>query len=268
MNATEPSQEKPGLIRGKYVLAGLLLTLAIVAWAWREVDHRVRQSLAIDTAPLLWDERATWPTPPVSHTTLEKPVSNYAPAPTQEKWRTVTLHISALEEQTIKRCAELAAGDHFTEQATGDELAAIVEQYPYPKMFYPRWLLAQWQSLHGEEAVAADNFRGAFADAPAVLIVPYVDPAGVAAADLSVGTIVIACDQADGKTIDQTLKLVYPGLNTDATGRVYLPLYHTMLRAADLPQPPGYQCHYSSYQWFEFPGRVAGLRPAVVTKIW
>ncbi len=264
MSESDTTRDKPGLIRGKVVLAGLLLTLVIVALLWREVDHRVRQSLAIDTAPLRWDQRAGWPTPPVSHTTLEKPVSNYAPAPTQEKWRTVTLDISPLEEQTIKRCAELAASDSFTEQATGDELQSIVAQYPYPKMFYPRWLLAQWQSLHGEETVAAANFQQAFTDAPAVLIVPYVDTTGTAIADLEIGTIVIACDRADGKSVDQTLKLVYPKLTTDAAGRVYLPVYHTMLRAADLPQPPGYQCRYGSYQWFEFPGRVAGLRPAVV----
>ena len=69
---------------------------------------------------------------------------------------------------------------------------------------------------------------------------------------------------ANGEEIDQTLRLVYPRLTTDATGRVYLPVFHTILRFADLPTPDGLHCRYGDYQWFEFPGKVAQLRPAVV----
>jgi len=265
MTTVAGQHEKPGLINGKYILLALLVTVVGCAAFWLVTNAWVRRSLVVTDEPLDYAARAAWPTPPVKHTTMEIPVSNYMPTGPQAKWKTVNLGLSPLERELVDETAALADGAAFTGDATRERLSQITDQYP--RLWYPRWLLGQWHALRGDAAEADRHFDEAFRLAPAALLIPYVDPAGDPMAGLPVGTIALACDQADGETIDQSLRLVYPSLTTDDTGRVYLPAYHTILRFADWPQPAGYQAQLGAeYQWFEFPGKLAQLRPSVVWK--
>lgn len=257
--------DKPGLINGKLILLALGLTLVACAAFWVVTNALVRESLAIQEEPLHYAQRASWPTPPVKHTTMELPISNYAPSGPQEKWKKINLELSPLERDLIDESATLAGSDGFTDDATRARLVEITDRYP--RLWYPRWLLGHWHALHGTTDEADRLFNEVFKLAPATLMIPYENPAGRAMVDLPVGTITLACDQADGKTIDQTMHLVYPQLVTDDAGRVYLPVFHTILRFVDFTEPAGYHAHLGSdYQWFEYPGKVAQLRPTVVWK--
>ncbi len=269
-----PKDERRGLIDGRYVIAMLFLTVVVLpAIVWGTLQW-VRTELAIEQPPLSWAQRADWPSPPISRTSLERPASTMGYSHDKGKWEDLAFQVSTREEQVIKRCAAIAGtvpdahatGDGqvptFSSAAARDELESFVQQHP--QMFYPRYLLGTWHRLFGDAEAAAPHYEQAFAHAPAVVKQRYVDPADEPLGSFYVGTWELACDRVIDGELDQTLKLLYPELETDASGWVYLPVYDTVYRATKLPEPPGYRVRYQISGWFRFPGRLGTLKRAVV----
>jgi hypothetical protein len=61
------------------------------------------------------------------------------------------------------------------------------------------------------------------------------------------------------------LQLLYPNLETDAEGYVYLPVYDTVYRATSMTYPDGHGARYPSLGWFKAASRIGVLPQVVVT---
>jgi hypothetical protein len=268
-------------VNGKFILLALVLTACVVPLITWGVLRAVERAMAIDQPPLVWAERASWSSPPIKVATLEDRPSNYSMRQPTSKWKSLDFAVAPEVEAAVHAGAAIAwAADRdpaawAADENVGSELAAAAAAQP--DFFYPHYLLGSWHRLRGEADAADEHFTRAFALAPAVIKIRYIDPNDQPMVGLEVGTIEITCDRVFAvptdpddpdsprvNELDQTLKLVYPALETDTMGAVYLPIFHTVYRATNLPQPPGYRAQYRWDGWFQFPGRIGAPRPTVV----
>lgn len=281
---TAPRPERTRTISGKLVLLALLITACLVPFVTWATLRKVERDMAISQPPLSWAQRAAWPTPPIKVTTLERSRLNYGGYhPAVSKWKSLDFAVSPGVETMVKRAAALAAvtmpdapaaadADAFTSDAVRAELEQLAAEHP--DEFYPPYLLGSWHRLRGDQEQADAWYEKAFALAPAVIKLRYVDAADHPMRDLPVGTIEVTCDrviddpatEVEENVLDQTLKLVYPDLVTDKTGSVYLPCFHTVYRMTAWPPPPGYKAQHRVEGWFEFPGRIGSPKPTIVWK--
>ena len=249
---------------GRLILAGTAVgcvVLFFVVWAsLRSVEHHLR-----DNRPELhWQNRADWLAPAVIRTTLVKPnAANAQYTYNKPRYRDPGLTLPPDEEQAVLALADLARAPDFS---TDTARQGVLQLAGSGENFYAQYLLATLHELNGETDEANAAYQRATNLAPKILVVQYNDPTGNPVPHLKLGRIEIGCDRVTdgGQTLDQRLVLVYPAQQTDAAGRVYLPLYHTTARPVVLPQTDGYTITYTPPEgWFDLPSHV-GMITAIV----
>lgn len=262
---TTRRQEKPGLIPGRWVLlATLAMALAVPVAVW--VSLQVYGYGESNDKPILvWAERAEWKAPLAKPTVLgeqEGPTPPFEARP-----RTELPFVMDEDESKQVRELSLVAWALVSQDDNGAAGAVQRAAAEHPAMFYPKMLLALISQHNGDDAAAQRLFAEAFAAAPAAVRLQYVDESHQPIAGLELGVIEIVCAQMQDNNIDETCRLVYPWLVTDGDGWVYLPVYDSVYRVAELPQTSGRRIEYRMPGWFEFPGRVGTLPTAVVRRI-
>ena len=266
MNVSDSSNEaaRGATIQGKWILLMLgLFALLVVVGSWSAIEWAKARRAA--EPALDWSQRINWPSSPVVSTSLEQ--TGMAKIFEGGQYRNLSFHISQQEEQLVHQLADLATQGEAalkTEQAgqTIKRLAAA-----NPEQFYAQWMLGTWHRLSGRPHEAAEAYQRAFGEVPGVLKLQYVDGEGNPMANLDIGTLMVECNRVENHTLDSSLHLVFPALVTDEAGFVYLPVYHTIYRLLQMPQPVGYRARYPALAWFDFPGRFGTLPQVVVQPI-
>lgn len=265
VNESEKRREIGGLVSGKRVLLVSLVALSLVPVATWATLRKVEADLAINHPPLSWAQRADWPSPPIKRVSLERPRSMYGGRTSDSKWRNLEFNVSPAIAAATHAAHELAfAPEAFASAAAREQLEALAAEHP--DYFYPPYLLGTWHRIQGDSEAADRYYEQAFALAPAVIKLRYVDPGDRPIADFEIGPAEITCDRVIDGELDQTLKLAFPHLVTDDRGTVYLPVFDAVYRASLLPRPQGYGTQYRFEGWFEFPGRIGTPKPAIVWK--
>lgn len=115
----EPRTSHSRSISGKWVLLALLVTLCLLPLITWVTLRQVEEALAIDTPPLSWAERATWPSPPIKRLTLERSQSPgyYATG----RWRPFEFSFGTATVQAI----EHAGRERLAAAKTDEERSAI-----------------------------------------------------------------------------------------------------------------------------------------------
>ncbi|MFA9476896.1 hypothetical protein ACERK3_01185 [Phycisphaerales bacterium AB-hyl4] len=263
MTSDHPERGRP--VKGVWVLlalfGGALLLVPLATWA----TLRWVESGLIETPRLNWNDRERWRNTPVRWTTVER--QGLAVSANRGPWRELDFNLSSHEEAVLRQCIVLArmAEDDleaFTQPGMGSMLQQLARQAP--QSFYPSYLLGTWHRLRGESEPANAAYRASFERAHGVVKQRYVTTDNQPLAGQVVGTFELSHARSDGQRLDDTLVLVYPALETDRRGFVYLPVYDTLYRISRPPQPTDYHVRYDAETWFDFPDRVGTLRPAVV----
>ncbi len=262
MRPRQPSanKDKPNLIDGRLLLAGSALGCVIlffIVWGTiRSVEQHVHDSRPV----LTWANRATWHAPAVIKTTLVKPnAANVQYTYNKPRYRDPGFVISPEEEQAVLTLAKLAASPGFTNDTTR---RAVLQHARSQQNFYAHYLLAAWHQLNNDPHAADAEYQHAITNAPKIIVIRYTDAQGNPIPNLKLDRIEIGCDRVtnEGTTLDQRLVLIYPHQETDATGRVYLPVYNTTYRPVSLPQPDGYHITYAPAEgWFKLPTRLGTI---------
>lgn len=267
VNESAKWQEIGGLVSGKLVLLVSAIALSLVPLITWATLRKVEADLAVNQPPLSWAERGDWASPPVKRVTLERPTSMYGGRGGESKWRDLDFNVSPAIETATHTAHQLATagGAAFASDATREQLEALAAEHP--DFFYPPYLLGTWHRVHGNVAEADRYYEEAFAEAPAVIKLRYIDPGDAPVTDFALGDAEITCDRVIDGELDQTLKLAYPALTTDEYGTVYLPAFHAVYRATRLPRPEGYGAQYHLEGWFEFPGRIGTPRAAMIWRL-
>jgi len=265
---TPKPRDKPNLIDGRLVIAatalGCVILFFIVWGSIRSVEQHVK-----DHRPVLtWADRTNWHAPSVIQTTLVKPnVANAQYTYNKPRYRDPGFELSPVGVQAVLACAELAVSLKFTDETTKWQL---YEQQHTEAEFYADYLLATWHELNNDPITAGTQYQNAITLAPKIIVIRYADAQGNPVPNLKLDRIEIGCDRVtdEGQTLDQRLVLIYPHLETDATGRVYLPVYNTTYRPVYLPQPDGYHVTYTPTEgWFTLPTRLGGLSATVDNRV-
>ena len=272
IDATTPTRkQRPApRIKGPWAVAATLSLFLIVPtvtyalWAWVSPGFAESNDDATAAAGTLdFASRGTWPRNQfTTFKSLERgPMSA---ARTNQTYRDFGFHVAPGTQHALNRAAALAGDEaSFTEGATREALETLAEQHP--DLFYPRFLLGTWHRLQGDAAEAERHFTEAFDRAPAALVRRYTaGGSSQPAADAPVPTLAVGVDQVIDDELDRSVVLVYPFLQTDADGFVYLPVYKTILRLADPAAPSGFTPTEEKPQWFTFYGHVGRLSDAAL----
>lgn len=249
--ATQHGHPAKGIPGPVMILGSVLgcVVLFFIVWATlRSVEHHLDAS----RPDLVWADRADWHTPSVTETTLVKPnAANAQYTYNKPRYRDPEFVISVEEEQTVLACADLALSPDFTNDTTRQ---GVLQHAGDKTLFYPQYLLGLWHQQNANPRDAEACFQHAIDNAPIILVIQYTDANGKPVPALKLDRVEIGCDRVthEGQTLDQRLVLVYPHLETDATGRIYLPVYDTTYRPVHLPQPDGYTIKYTPDEgWFK-----------------
>lgn len=252
-------RDRRGLFAGRFVLLVLgLVVIAVMVSGWMVLRF---STAVMDERPALsWAERADWPQRPVRETTLA--ASGVQRLFTGAEWRELSLSVPEAEERAVAELAELARSEAFTQDATRDRIEQLLAEQP--ELFYASYLLATWHRVHGNDAEAEAHYQRAFAEAPGALRQPFVTPHYQGLSHLEVGSIEIVCYRATAGEVDDTLRLVFPELETDANGHIAVPVYKSVLRIAERDEPAGLEARHADPEHFQFPGRIGTLPAAMV----
>ena len=260
LKRAHPAKGVPGPVM---ILGSALgcVALFFVVWATlRSVEHH----LSASRANLVWADRATWAAPAVIETTLVKPnAANAQYTYNKPRYRDPGFELTPKDEAMILSTTELARSADFQSIAT---LAGIVMHTPASADFYNDYLIATWHRLHGRDELADAYHQWSVNNAPRTLVIQYNDTQGNPVPGLKLDRVEIGCDRVthEGQTLDQRLVLVYPHLQTDVAGRIYLPVYDTTYRPVYLPQPDGYKADYTPDEgWFKLATRTGALHAIV-----
>lgn len=268
MPDTEPTADRsatphkavpgPVIILGSAV--GCVVLFFIVWVSLRAVEHHI----SARRADLNWAQRATWSAPAVIETTLVKPnAANAQYTYNKPRYRDTGFVLTDDNESRALKAVELAKSPDFQSLGT---LADIVMHTAAPNDFYTDFLIAAWHRLHGRNELADTYLQWSVNHAPRVLVIQYHDTQGNPVANLKLDRVEIGCDRVThtGQSLDQRLVLVFPYLQTDAAGRVYLPVYDTTYRPVHLPQPDGYKASYTPDEgWFKLAAKLGRIDATV-----
>lgn len=255
-NPAHPVKGIPGPVMIFASLLGCVVLFFVVWWTLRSVEHHVRDS----RPPLAWADRAAWHAPAVIETTLVKPnAANAQYTYNKPRYRDPGLVIPKSEEKAVLACAQHALSPDFPDEPTR---RGVLQHAGADNQFYLQYLLGTWHRLNNHHDEADTHYQRATDLAPNILVIQYTDTNGHPLAHLQLGRVEIGCDRVTdgGETLDQRLVLVYPHLQTDAAGRVYLPVYATTYRPVYLPQPDGYDITYAPNEgWFKTATRLGAI---------
>jgi hypothetical protein len=250
MTTAEPAPKTAARRWRRWLLPALIVTVAVGAAVY----------IFIPVHPLNWAERHDWDPTPVRETDLKSTFG--------KGWRNLSFTLSLDEEAAVNECVTLAQRNNsmlngktrFAEPEVRQQLEAILRRHP--NFFYAEYLLAMWHRNDGSAEEAERYQRLAIAHAPVVLIQSYVSAYGPPLANMDVGRIEIECNRVQNGNLNPSLRLVFPGCETDEHGRVYLPVFDTVYRLSSISYPEGYELVVPSLGWFE--SRKVGLLPTAV----
>ena len=257
-----PHKAVPGPV---IILGSALGCVALFFIVWATL-RGVERHLGASRANLKWADRATWTAPAVIETTLVKPnAANAQYTYNKPRYRDPGFELTPEDETRALAAAGLARSIDFQNIAT---LADIVMHTTAPNDFYTDFLTATWHRLHGRRELADAYHQWSVNKAPRILVIQYNDTQGNPVPNLKLDRVEVGCDRVihEGQTLDQRLVLVFPYLETDAAGRVYLPVYDTTYRPVFLPQPDGYKADYTPDEgWFK-PAAKLGRIDAIIRR--
>jgi hypothetical protein len=264
LSEVNPPNERGGFFSGKRILL-LTLSLVIIVPAVTFLAYELAsRDLAGADRPLDWDNRRQWTGLDTTPVTFRRGMMSSARS--GKTFEDFGFHLDAETKKTVQRCAALArkARDGFASDDVRRRLEA--HQNDQPELFYPRYLLGTWHRVNGNADKARAHYRAAFERAGAAIVTPYVDPSGKPATNTAVGTRAVAIDQVINDKLVQDVQLIYPHLQTDEAGRVYLPVFgDTPYRFAD-PDNPAATQPGTVRGWFTFPGRVGRVEPVTYSE--
>lgn len=249
--ATDAPHDVPKLVSGRKVLlfsavfllvATFLATWGTLRWVESDLSH---------VPTLQWANRQDWHTLRVQWVELVPPPGPRPPF--ESKYRNIL--IDAAPEQ-LDAVATLAG---VSDVAEASDLRAMLEAHP--DVFYGWYLLGLAEQQAGDGDTAEQAFARATKLAPAALVIPFQNDAGGPAADLILPLIVIHCGQKRDGELDDSVRLIYRNVTTDAQGQVYLPVYSVPCLVAEVQAPAGTTVVTPWPGWFTFPGQ-AGQVPA------
>ena len=247
--------ERPGTaIRGPWMIL-ITLGIALLAPLVTLLVYRASDDPSADiaaAAPLVWAERAAWPQNQfVAYKSMERGMMSAAR--TNEKYKDLGFHVEPPLQAELLRLAELARQPAPTFAAPGTRARLDRGVTDTGGHFYAHFLRAAWHRLNGDAAAAEIDRAAAFAVAPAVLLTgPALD---------GTDTLAFAADQVVDDLLDRSLVLVYPFLQADDAGLIYVPVYKTILRRADPAVPAGVAEVDEHPRWFTWFGRAGRIPP-------
>jgi hypothetical protein len=184
-------------------------------------------------------------------------------------WKNLDFTVTPEEEDRVFRLVTLSREVRhkvdgvirFDRLAVRDSLEEILEEDP--DFFYTEQLLGTWYRRNGFDERADEYFRRALQHAPVILVIRHVDEDGRPLEGLSLSHVSIECNRVENRSLDPSLELDFPSLETDDGGCIYLPVYDTVLRRTSISFPHGYQVEHGSPGHFEIRGRVGRLADAL-----
>ncbi len=249
MNPEPPEHEPRGFSGKKVLLISLVACIAIPLVAFY-IPVLLIESNKTPEAALDWAQRGTWEIVPTRPRVLRW---GDTPRPPFEGREVDELPFAITEQEATEVMAWSDAAD------TPHDGSAE------PTGFYTHYLSGRRAAEAGQDDAAQRHFEQAFAAAPQVLVWRFTDPDGEPFANRRVGTIELVMMRMRDGELDDTLRLRYPRLETDARGRVWLPVYATVYSLGDGTRwAEGIQVDHGLTPWFESPGKVGSLPDAVV----
>jgi|GEM_PF-2657276 beta-lactamase regulating signal transducer with metallopeptidase domain len=190
--------------------------------------------------------------------------------------RNLPFQIDADEEAVLAECQSVAFeyfhtrrdGPVFLEDAARDRLEAVLKQRP--GYFYAQYLLGSWHRMNGNLEEGRRLTEQALRTAPAVLTQRCHFGNDDPLVGVEIPRMEIECNRvrdADG-AINQTLKLTFIGLITDANGEIHMPVYDTVYRLSSRSYPAGYDTESKSLGFFETNARIGVIPHVLVWKRW
>lgn len=189
---------------------------------------------------------------------------------TGRAWEDLPFDLPADEAADVATCEVLARRlftsvedvVQFDRADTREALEAILVRRP--KLFYAEALLGTWHQRAGDDATAQAHAERAEVLAPAVLVQRFQYDDGQPLAGAVIRSFELECNRVKNGSLDPSLKLLYVGLVTDASGDIRLPAYRTVWRTNSMAHPPGFDVTFPPLGWFVSRGKVGLLPPAVV----
>lgn len=262
--STDALQERPNLASGKLLIAITLSLFVIVPTVLLIIFPMIKRDLRQTPRTLHWSERSQWTPLPATGKDIERGMMSAAR--TDETYKDFGFHVPPEAELELMRLSRLAHGGGdapaFASEEARERIEAGIQSLDDRYDFYPEFLLAKWHERSGDDDDARRLYAESFAGAEAAILKRYMTPGGEPAVGHDAGEIVIAFDQVENDAINTNLRLAYPHLETDETGRVYLPVFKTVYRVErrpDLTQVPPVR-----KDWFTFPGQLGALEPVTV----
>lgn len=265
MTATDSSTTHPDAPRGisgkKVLLISLIACVAIPFVAFF-VPVLLIESNKTPDAALDWSQRETWEIVPTRPRVLRWGDTPRPPFEGREVSE-LPFELSAEDASVVNDLALLA-------QNWDRDRRRLPTFGPPPESadFYYDYLMGRSFSVERGRNQSADRLLAdAYRQAPKVLVWRFVDDAGKPLVDRNVGTIELVVVRLRDDVMDESLRLVYPDLTTDADGRVLLPVYDTVCSLGDSTRwAEGIAVEHELTRWFESPGRVGALPDAVVVE--
>lgn len=249
-------QDKPGLLSGKVVLlaSALILILVVPTATWltlRMVERDVKRQA------LVWSERASWQLLPVRFSSLDK--SGFLQPPGDAPLRDTDFLLQP-EQQSKVMAAVALLRDQAADSAAMEQMADRLGETPGG--FYVSYVAGR---VATDPEKRERYMAKAFEQAPAALVLRFVNEQGEPKANWPVGDLTLMHAQIDDAKLDNSLRLLYPDMVTDQTGMVYLPMFAAPVKLIDKPQAQGLDIAWPIEDyWMTWPGIVGSPRPITV----
>lgn len=185
-------------------------------------------------------------------------------------WRNLPFDPPPEELAILKQCEELVIKyrstysvdggrkrRRFDDVETRETLDGILKRRP--NFFYAQHLLATWHRRNGNLETAQQLLTSAFEHAPVILSQRFKSGDGTPISGLEIEETAIECNRVKNRSIDQSLKLTFIDLATDANGEIQVPVYDTVFRLGSRSIPRGYSTEMPRLGFFEAKSRVGQL---------
>lgn len=231
----DPTPERPGSVRGIWLVAATLSLFIIVPTA-TIIAWKLTGGGGAEQTTLIWADRHDWFMQNARPRPLE--YDKFVQGETGKRYRKTNLVLSPDVEQMLQRLTTLARSDTFFEsEAMRADLVSYAADYP--DQWYPLYLLASWLKVNGDDAGYERSMAEAFDRADGAIVQRIVDLEGEPVVGYRLPAVAVGYDRVvDGKR-NATLALVYPAPVSDDQGYVFLPAFWTIYRLTDPLAPPG-----------------------------
>ena len=251
-----PPEHRPRGISGKKVLLISLIACVAIPFVAFFIPVLMIESNKQPPAALDWSQREDWEIVPVRSRVLrwgDTPRPPFEGREVSELPFDLPLEIIDLNQKLAEKARGTASIGSIIKPGTLSDFYAA-----YLIGRNPSWLNDDLPSLEMEPTAS-------YTMAPKVLVWRFVDLENQPFANKPVGTIELVMTRLKDDVLDESLRLVYPDLTTDADGRVWLPVYDTVYSLGNGTRwAEGLEVEPGLTRWFESPGKVGALPDAVV----